>query len=434
MIPMEELEGRLDGEAHRILVKSSADAGMNTLRVWGGGIFYPSAFYDAADEYGVMIYHDMQYASLPGKAHGPLATPTQDAELRHQIRRLSHHPAIVLWDGNNENPVNMWQSSGLYASFVMTVVAQEDMSRAVWPSSPARGWATGVDRLYQTPNWESPQGLFTQGGGHSWTGGIETHAPYQTGGSDDFPTVNGGQADTCFIQNGMGNGVNLPSMFTPPQGPGPPPVPRNLPCYNAVKKICINHLANLSDCENCRFTVPGAWDKLKQSGCAATHSPIATYHSSCASFFPTPPVVTHTGIGQKNVYASEFGTTGSSSFESTAPTLSPQHWGLHAGTVADTCNNDTKPNVRCVGEHVCTGNNPMTQRNYACAGPIRLFFGDKTTVDLDATGEVAFKGQLYQCQLVQAVVLKQIYEQRRTQNAFGHLVWMLNEAPTSISR
>ena len=34
MIPMEELEGRMDAEAHRILVKSSADAGMNTLRVW----------------------------------------------------------------------------------------------------------------------------------------------------------------------------------------------------------------------------------------------------------------------------------------------------------------------------------------------------------------------------------------------------------------
>lgn len=189
MIPMEELEGRMDGEAHRLLVKSSASAGkcitmalvaapvhskhavcvaskgMNTLRVWGGGIFYPSTFYDACDEAGVMVYHDMAYASLPGGSHGPLATPTQDAELRHQIRRLSHHPAIVLWDGNNENPVNMWQPSGLYATFVMTVVAQEDQSRAVWPSSPARGWATGVHRLYQTPNWDSPQGLFTQGGG-----------------------------------------------------------------------------------------------------------------------------------------------------------------------------------------------------------------------------------------------------------------------------
>lgn len=27
MVPMEELEGRMDGEAHRLLVKSSASAG-----------------------------------------------------------------------------------------------------------------------------------------------------------------------------------------------------------------------------------------------------------------------------------------------------------------------------------------------------------------------------------------------------------------------
>ena len=66
----------------------------------------------------------------------------------------------------------------------------------------------------------------------------------------------------------------------------------------------------------------------------------------------------------------------------------------------------------------------MAQRNYACDGPIRLYFGSNTTVDIAATGEAAFKGQLYQCQLVQAVVLKQVYEARRTQNAFGHLVWI----------
>lgn len=69
----------------------------------------------------------------------------------------------------------------------------------------------------------------------------------------------------------------------------------------------------------------------------------------------------------------------------------------------------------------------QAERNYGCDGAIHLFFGNRTTVDLDATGELAFKGQLYQCQLVQAVALKQIYEARRTQNSFGHLVWMLNE-------
>ena len=112
----------------------------------------------------------------------------------------------------------------------------------------------------------------------------------------------------------------------------------------------------------------------------------------------------------KNIYASEFGTGGSSSFESMSGTLSPQHWGLHAGMPADNCsdNGDGRTDqpmgpCKCLGQHEChahgeatgVGKNPMTQRNYACDGQIRLFFGNHTTVDLNATGEAAFKGQMY---------------------------------------
>ena len=52
MIPMEELEGRMRADALKTLVKSAADAGFNILRNWGGGIFYPDAWYDACDEFG----------------------------------------------------------------------------------------------------------------------------------------------------------------------------------------------------------------------------------------------------------------------------------------------------------------------------------------------------------------------------------------------
>jgi beta-mannosidase len=60
MIPMEELEGRMDATAHTRLVKSAVDGMMNVLRVWGGGMFLPDAWYDACDEMGIMVYHDMQ--------------------------------------------------------------------------------------------------------------------------------------------------------------------------------------------------------------------------------------------------------------------------------------------------------------------------------------------------------------------------------------
>jgi hypothetical protein len=319
----------------------------------------------------------MQYASGGGGEHGPVASEEQEAELRHQIRRLSHHPAIILWDGANEQVVGPtstcpsmakqgvpgvcpnWYGGPtdqkcvagtntcpnpnyVFATFVMTVVAQEDQSRVVWPSSPAAGWVTGVNTLWQTPNGKT--NLTTHGGGHIWNQGIETHAPYQTGSG--WPTVNGGVRDACFDNAGTGNGVSTPSVF--------------------------------------RSTVSG----LSDSG----------------------------GVAHKNIYASEFGTSGSSSFESISATLSPQHWGLHGGMPADNCSKNGNGHTdqpmgpcMCVGEHECHphddatgfGGNPMTQRNYGCDGPIRLFFGKNTTVDLTATGEAVFKGQMYQCQLVQ---------------------------------
>ena len=169
VIPMEELEARMSGPAHTQMVASAVGAGMNTVRVWGGGMFLPRAFYDACDENGIMVYHDMQYAQ---QGHSPKATRAQDAELRHNIRRLSSHPSIVMWDGCNECQVKMGTDTEIYATFVMTVVAQEDKSRSVWPSCPALGWSGGVSRLTSIPNGKN---LTTPDSGNK----LETHGPYQ---------------------------------------------------------------------------------------------------------------------------------------------------------------------------------------------------------------------------------------------------------------
>jgi beta-galactosidase/beta-glucuronidase len=52
VVPMDQLEGRLTEDAHRIMVYSAAEAGMNMIRVWGGGMVMPQRFYDACDEIG----------------------------------------------------------------------------------------------------------------------------------------------------------------------------------------------------------------------------------------------------------------------------------------------------------------------------------------------------------------------------------------------
>lgn len=99
-IPMDQLDGRLTEEAHKIAVQSAAAANMNTLRVWGGGMILPEAFYDACDEMGLMLYHDMMFVEEGG--HPPARVYEQDAEIRFVVRQLAHHPCIVLWDGCNE--------------------------------------------------------------------------------------------------------------------------------------------------------------------------------------------------------------------------------------------------------------------------------------------------------------------------------------------
>ena len=96
----------------------------------------------------------LQYAQ---HGHSPINNHDQTSELRHIIRRLSHHASIVVYDGCNECTVILGTPTGVYASFVMTVVAQEDKSRSIWPSCPALGWTKGVDQLTSRPLPNTPE-------------------------------------------------------------------------------------------------------------------------------------------------------------------------------------------------------------------------------------------------------------------------------------
>ena len=51
-----------------------------------------------------------------------------------------------IWSGCNECTVvtsDPESETAVYATFVMTTVADEDKSRIVWPSCPADGWSSG---------------------------------------------------------------------------------------------------------------------------------------------------------------------------------------------------------------------------------------------------------------------------------------------------
>lgn len=327
MIPMDEMEGRYSAEAHRQVLISARDGRMNFIRIWGGGVFLPEEFYDAADEMGLLVYQDMMYTTT-SQTHQPKGLAAEVLEIQHNVRRLASHPSIIVWNSCNE-----CKAGGLYTSFVMTHVAAEDKSRPIWPACPSAGWSAGVRKLdslptggelkEQVPN--SPK--------------IESHGPYDNG--NGFAAVNQGPAGSLLIRD-----------------------PR----------------------------------------------------------LPIPVAEAVTGLGQPNLFASEFGASVFSSFESMSPTLAKNHWGVHGGMPADDCSvGDTTTTFW----KTCKGGNPMAQRNYPCDDLIIGYFGNDTR--LEETGEVAFKRQLWQCMVAQALDVKSNIEVRRSTNSFGVLTWQLNE-------
>lgn len=91
-----------DPQTIRYLLQSTKDVNMNMLRVWGGGVCESDYFYQVADELGIMIWQDFMFACSLYPATDEFLNNVVP-ELDHNIKRLYHHPSIVVYSGNNEN-------------------------------------------------------------------------------------------------------------------------------------------------------------------------------------------------------------------------------------------------------------------------------------------------------------------------------------------
>lgn len=100
-------------------------------RVWGGGIYEDDSFYDACDELGVMVWQDFMFG-CGNYPTWPAMLESIRKEATYNVRRLRHHPAVVLYAGNNED-YQVQEQMGLTYHY-------EDKDRNHWLESdfPAR--------------------------------------------------------------------------------------------------------------------------------------------------------------------------------------------------------------------------------------------------------------------------------------------------------
>ncbi|RKO99459.1 hypothetical protein CXG81DRAFT_20452 [Caulochytrium protostelioides] len=153
-IPGDCFQSRMTVDRVRHMLESCKEVGMNMVRVWGGGIYQPDHFYDLCDELGLMVWQECMFACAMYPASKSFLNNVA-AEVSDQVRRLAHHPSIVLWSGNNENEqalVTHWfpecknnpflytvDYDRLYHQVLAPLIAAIDPSRRYISSSPHCG-------------------------------------------------------------------------------------------------------------------------------------------------------------------------------------------------------------------------------------------------------------------------------------------------------
>jgi beta-mannosidase len=158
-IPDDAFPHRVGPGRYAARLAQAAAAGLNLIRVWGGGIFESDDFYAECDARGLLVWQDFLFACAAYGEEEPLRAEVI-AEARDNVTRLMPHPSLAVWNGGNENLWGYadwdWQSRldgrswglGYYDDVLPAIVAELDPGRPYLPGSP---WSPGADRHPNDP-------------------------------------------------------------------------------------------------------------------------------------------------------------------------------------------------------------------------------------------------------------------------------------------
>lgn len=179
-IPSDVFLPRVSRTDYEKIVGDAADAHMNMIRIWGGGVYEDDYFYELCDRKGIMLWQDFMFACsmYPGT---PFFLENVRQEAIDNVIRLRNHPCLALWCGNNEiggawhhgSPGGWgWKEKyterqqerifsayrALFHQVLPEVVEKYSDGVAYWPSSPMSG--SGELDFEQQPG--------TRGDNHYW--------------------------------------------------------------------------------------------------------------------------------------------------------------------------------------------------------------------------------------------------------------------------
>ncbi len=171
-IPQDIFPARVKDEDVTKLVEQMSNSNFNMVRVWGGGYYPDEIFFEKCDELGIMVWQDLMFACAmyPGDS---VFLKNVQRELEYQIPRISSHPSVVLFNGNNEVDV-AWKNWGFQKTYDLDEKAsrqiEDDYNALFQELAPEIIYdRTNIPYIHTSPlsNWGKSE-FYNHGSQHYW--------------------------------------------------------------------------------------------------------------------------------------------------------------------------------------------------------------------------------------------------------------------------
>lgn len=105
IVPFDHRQGLVGEERYRTFLGLCKNAGIDLVRLWGGGVIERELFYRICDEMGILVWQEFIQSSS-----GLESTPSEDPRFLFLLRESSanavkyirNHPSILFYSGGNE--------------------------------------------------------------------------------------------------------------------------------------------------------------------------------------------------------------------------------------------------------------------------------------------------------------------------------------------
>lgn len=140
-VPADPFPSRITKNKYATLLKQAQDAGVNMLRVWGGGIFEPQEFWDLCNRMGILSSQDFMLACGGYPDDDPAFVKLFKEEVEQNVKAIRNNPSIVFWCGDNElglnsKPDQSWSCKQMHQTTIAPLMARIDPSRPFRITSP----------------------------------------------------------------------------------------------------------------------------------------------------------------------------------------------------------------------------------------------------------------------------------------------------------